>query len=336
MPPGVTISPMTEADVDGIYLAFASWNKTRAQYERYFEENRAETRITFVAHRGTEVVGYANVLWQSDYLPFSETGIPETSDLNVVTSEQGQGIGTALIRACENAMRNAGKPTAGIGVGLTPDYAAAQRLYPRMGYVHDSRPPISTRWGNERYFTKPLQPIFEGELSMSSEQTETLIPQTERPKEGEPAPDFSLATHAGDAPVRLSDFKGKQPVVLYFYPKDDTPGCTTESCNFRDLSADFAEAGAVILGVSLDDVASHKQFAEKFKLPFPLLADTDARVSTAYGVYKEKNLYGRKSLGIERTTFIIGRDGNIAKVYPRVKVDQHGEEVLAFVREHAG
>lgn len=170
---------------------------------------------------------------------------------------------------------------------------------------------------------------------MSDETTEVTAPQTERPKEGAPAPDFSLATHTGNEPIRLSDFKGKQPVVLYFYPKDDTPGCTTESCNFRDMSGEFAEAGAVILGVSLDDVDSHKQFAEKFKLPFPLLADTDAKVSTAYGVYKEKNMYGRKSLGIERTTFIIGRDGNIAKVYPRVKVDQHGEEVLNFVRELA-
>jgi peroxiredoxin Q/BCP len=157
---------------------------------------------------------------------------------------------------------------------------------------------------------------------------------TPRPAEGEPAPDFTLPSQIGDTPIRLSDFRGKQAVVLYFYPKDDTPGCTTESCTFRDMSADYEAAGAAILGVSLDDVESHKNFADKYKLPFPLLADTDARVYTAYGVYKEKNLYGKKSMGIERTTFVIDKNGNIAKVFPRVKVDQHGDEVLAFVREN--
>ena len=155
-----------------------------------------------------------------------------------------------------------------------------------------------------------------------------------RPAEGETAPDFSLPTQTGDQPIRLSDFRGKQSVVLYFYPKDDTPGCTTESCTFRDMASDYAEAGAAILGVSLDDVDSHRQFAEKYRLPFPLLADTDASVSTAYGVYKEKNLYGKKSMGIERTTFVIDKEGRIAKVFPRVKVDQHGDEVIAFLREN--
>ena len=155
----------------------------------------------------------------------------------------------------------------------------------------------------------------------------------DRPIEGQEAPDFSLATHTQDTPIRLSDYRGKNSVVLYFYPKDDTPGCTTESCNFRDMSEEYAELGAVIFGVSLDDVDSHKSFADKFKLPFPLLADTDNAVSDAYGVYKEKNLYGKKSMGIERTTFIIDREGKIAKVYPRVKVDQHSDEVLTFLRE---
>jgi peroxiredoxin Q/BCP len=156
----------------------------------------------------------------------------------------------------------------------------------------------------------------------------------ERPAEGEPAPQFTLPTQTSDQPISLADFKGKQNVVLYFYPKDDTPGCTTESCNFRDMSQEFADAGAVILGVSLDDVESHRQFADKFKLAFPLLADTDMTVSNAYGVYKEKNLYGKKSMGIERTTFIIDREGKIAKVFPRVKVDQHADEVLSFLREN--
>ena len=144
----------------------------------------------------------------------------------------------------------------------------------------------------------------------------------ERPAEGEMAPDFELPTQTSDKPIKLSDFRGKQSVVLYFYPKDDTPGCTTESCNFRDMSADYEEVGAAILGVSLDDVDSHRKFADKYKLPFPLLADTDAKVSTEYGVYKEKNLYGKTSMGIERTTFVIDRDGRIARVFPRVKVDQ--------------
>lgn len=158
---------------------------------------------------------------------------------------------------------------------------------------------------------------------------------SERPTEGAVAPDFTLATHTSSDPIHLSDYRGKSAVVLYFYPKDDTPGCTTESCSFRDLNADFEAAGATILGISLDDVESHGKFAEKFHLPFPLLADTDHAISDAYGVYKEKNLYGKKSMGIERTTFVIDKEGKIAKVYPRVKVDQHGESVLEFVRSLA-
>jgi thioredoxin-dependent peroxiredoxin len=158
----------------------------------------------------------------------------------------------------------------------------------------------------------------------------------ERPAEGAEAPAFTLKSHTSETPISLSDFKGKQAVVLYFYPKDDTPGCTTESCNFRDMYKEFEEAGAAILGVSLDDVTSHQKFADKFKLPFPLLADTDNAISEAYGVYKEKNLYGKISMGIERTTFVIDRDGKIAKVYPRVKVDQHADEVLEFVRSLGG
>ncbi len=155
---------------------------------------------------------------------------------------------------------------------------------------------------------------------------------TERPEEGAPAPEFELPTQTGEVPIKLADYKGKENVVLYFYPKDDTPGCTTESCSFRDMQAEYAAAGAAILGVSLDDVASHKKFAEKYHLNFPLLADTDAKVSTAYGVYKEKNNYGKKYMGIERTTFVIDKEGKIAKVFPRVKVDEHGEAVLAFLK----
>ncbi len=152
-----------------------------------------------------------------------------------------------------------------------------------------------------------------------------------RPAEGQPAPPFSLPTQTGDTPVSLSDFAGRI-VVLYFYPADDTPGCTTESCAFRDLSAEFDAAGAVILGISPDDVASHGAFATKYRLPFPLLADTDHAVAETYGAWKEKNNYGRKYMGIERTTFVIGKDGTIARVFGRVRVDGHGDAVLNFVK----
>jgi peroxiredoxin Q/BCP len=164
---------------------------------------------------------------------------------------------------------------------------------------------------------------------------ETTAP-SERPAEGTPAPDFALASQTSETPIRLSDYRGKQAVVLYFYPKDDTPGCTAESCKFRDMQGEYAAAGAAILGISLDDVESHRRFADKFKLSFPLLADIDNAVSAAYGVYKEKNFYGKKSMGIERTTFVIDLEGKIAKVFPRVKVDQHGDEVLAFLRTLPG
>lgn len=149
---------------------------------------------------------------------------------------------------------------------------------------------------------------------------------------GKPAPDFTLPSSTGEA-VSLKSFKNKKTVVLYFYPKDDTPGCTKEACGFRDLTAEFEKVGAVILGVSNDPVESHVKFREKFKLPFELLADEDAAVSKAYGVYKKKNLYGKSYLGIERTTFIIDRTGRIAQIYPKVKVEGHVADVLAFLGE---
>jgi len=130
----------------------------------------------------------------------------------------------------------------------------------------------------------------------------------------------------------LADFRGKSALVLYFYPKDDTPGCTTQACGFRDMTPDFEAAGAAIVGVSPDDSASHLAFAEKFALPFPLLADPDHAVAEAYGVWKEKNNYGKKYMGIERTTFVVDRAGHVARVYPRVKVEDHAPAVLAFVR----
>ena len=122
------------------------------------------------------------------------------------------------------------------------------------------------------------------------------------------------------------------PVVLYFYPKDDTPGCTKESCEFRDAETAIRKAGAFVLGVSLDDEASHQKFIAKYSLPFSLLCDEEAKVSTAYGVYKEKNMYGRKYWGIERSTFVIDETGVIRAAFRKVKVDGHAKDVLAVLR----
>jgi len=145
--------------------------------------------------------------------------------------------------------------------------------------------------------------------------------------EGKPAPDFELTSDNGER-VKLSDFHGK-PVVLYFYPKDDTPGCTTQACGIRDVYADFRERGAVVLGVSPDDEASHVKFKQKYSLPFTLLADPEHEVAEQYGVGKERNMYGKKSMGIERSTFVIDADGNVAKALRRVKPDTHAADVLS-------
>jgi thioredoxin-dependent peroxiredoxin len=144
---------------------------------------------------------------------------------------------------------------------------------------------------------------------------------------GKKAPAFTLPDQDGK-PVKLSDFKGKA-VVLYFYPKDDTPGCTLEACSFRDEHSALKKSGAVVLGVSPDDEKSHARFAGKFKLPFPLLADTGHTVAEAYGAWGEKSMYGRKYLGIIRSTFLIDGDGKVAAAWPKVKVAGHVEEVRA-------
>jgi peroxiredoxin Q/BCP len=144
--------------------------------------------------------------------------------------------------------------------------------------------------------------------------------------EGKPAPDFELTTDTGET-VRLSELRGK-PVVLYFYPKDDTPGCTAQACAIRDSYQDFRDKGAVVLGVSPDDEASHVKFKEKFSLPFTLLADTGHAVAEEYDVWKERSMYGRKFMGIERSTFVIDRDGTVAKELRKVKPDEHAGLVL--------
>ena len=145
---------------------------------------------------------------------------------------------------------------------------------------------------------------------------------------GDPAPDFRLPSTEGRE-ISLKEFRGKKNVVLYFYPKDDTPGCTKEACSFRDERPKFDKKDAVILGVSFDDLASHAKFVEKYRLPFTLLSDSDKEVASAYGVYKEKSMYGRTYMGIERSSFVIGKDGRIAAVYRKVKVDGHSDEILA-------
>lgn len=145
--------------------------------------------------------------------------------------------------------------------------------------------------------------------------------------EGRKAPDFSLKDDNGGT-VKLSGLRGKM-VVLYFYPKDDTPGCTKEACSFRDGFKEIKKKGAAVLGVSPDSVESHKKFKEKFHLNFPLLSDEEKKVVNAYGVWKQKSLYGRKYMGVERTTFVIDKAGKIKKIFPKVKVDGHYEEVLA-------
>jgi thioredoxin-dependent peroxiredoxin len=146
-------------------------------------------------------------------------------------------------------------------------------------------------------------------------------------KVGDRAPEFSAPTSGGGT-VSLSDFKGK-PVILYFYPKDNTPGCTKEACGFRDQFAQFRKKGAVVLGVSPDSVKSHDKFVEKFTLPFPLLADADKKIVQAYGVWGEKSFMGRTYTGVHRVTFLIGPDGLIQKIWPRVKPEEHAAEVLA-------
>lgn len=151
------------------------------------------------------------------------------------------------------------------------------------------------------------------------------------PDVGERAPDFEAVDHEGRR-VRLRDFPGRR-VVLYFYPKDGTPGCTREACSFRDVHAELQRVGVVVLAVSPDPPDSHRRFRERHSLPFPLLSDQDHRIAQAYGVWAQKNFYGKKVWGVARTTFLIGPDGRVERVWRRVKPDRHGEEVLQALRE---
>jgi thioredoxin-dependent peroxiredoxin len=145
-------------------------------------------------------------------------------------------------------------------------------------------------------------------------------------KEGDKAPDFTTKDQDGNA-VKLSDFKGKK-VVLYFYPKDDTPGCTKEACSFRDADAVYNKKGIKVFGVSTDSEKSHQKFISKYQLPFDLLADTEKEIVEKYGVWGEKSMYGKKYMGTVRKTFLVGEDGKIAKIFDKVNVSEHADEVL--------
>ncbi len=149
--------------------------------------------------------------------------------------------------------------------------------------------------------------------------------------EGDKAPDFNTKDQSGNA-VKLSDYKGKK-VVLYFYPKDDTPGCTKEACSFRDADDVYNKNGIKVFGVSTDDEKSHQKFISKYQLPFDLLADTDKDIVEKYGVWGEKSMYGKKYMGTMRKTFLIGEDGKIVKIFDKVNVSEHADEVLAAFGE---
>lgn len=148
---------------------------------------------------------------------------------------------------------------------------------------------------------------------------------------GSPMPSFTLPDHSGTK-VKSSQWKGK-PLVIYFYPKDDTPGCTQEACDFRDASHSFEKLGAAVVGISCDPPESHAKFRHKYELNFPLLSDSEHQVAEEFGAWREKNMYGKKSMGVQRSTFLIGPDGKVAKVWKRVQVAGHADAVLNALTE---
>ncbi|GJL54566.1 MAG: hypothetical protein NPIRA02_16980 [Nitrospirales bacterium] len=194
--------------------------------------------------------------------------------------------------------------------------------------------PASASKTAKRVTTTKNQASTQGKKS--AEATKATSPKAETSSAatltvGQKAPTFTLLDDAGKT-VKLSDLKGKT-VVLFFYPKDDTPGCTKEACSFRDGLRDIRKRGAIVIGVSPDSVESHQKFSKKFELNFPLLSDVEKTMLQAYGVWKEKSMYGRTYMGVERTTFIIDEKGKIAAVFPKVKVEKHFDQVLDALHE---
>lgn len=199
------------------------------------------------------------------------------------------------------------------------------RVFPRMRAKHEKEIAVLSS-----FFVRKSSIFHSKRLS-------EVIFVSDAVKEQQHAPDFTLPAVGSDAVVKngqvhLQELQGR-PVVLYFYPKDDTPGCTKEACSFRDANREMQKSGAVVLGVSTDSVASHQKFAEKYGLSYPLLSDTDATVAQLYGVYGEKNMYGKKYLGVNRETFLIDKDGVVRKVWDKVKPDDHASEVLSTIEE---
>ena len=178
-------------------------------------------------------------------------------------------------------------------------------------------------------FKTAILPQKQQDLRLTDALCHPAFDMTSEIKEGESAPEITLSTDQGE-PFQLTALKGKN-VVLYFYPKADTPGCTKESCDFRDHQQKFSKANTVIVGVSPDTDAAQAKFKTKFDLPFTLLADIDHEAAEAYGVWKEKSMYGRKYMGVERTTFLVDPEGKIKKVFPKVTIDGHAEQVLSAI-----
>ena len=178
--------------------------------------------------------------------------------------------------------------------------------------------------------TKAKKPAAPKKAAPTTAATVTPSEAAHLPQVGDHAPEFTLATDQGTT-VSLHDYLGKKNVVLYFYPKDDTPGCTKEACTFQEHLDHFTATDTIIVGVSPDDTASHGKFRQKYSLSFPLGADVDSSVATRYGVWGEKSMYGRTYMGVSRATFLINKHGKIAAVWPKVKVDGHSEEVQAAI-----
>jgi peroxiredoxin Q/BCP len=218
-------------------------------------------------------------------------------------------------KTAKSLPKRAGKKTSGSGAGKAGRKTAGKKASGRK--VAKKATVAKKKTAAKKKTSRRATPLVAKEATQA---VQTLL------QVGQDAPDFELQNENGET-VRLSDYHGKK-VVLYFYPKDDTPGCTQESCDFRDNYGRVKSVGAEVFGISKDDVNSHTKFKNKYSLPFSLLADPEGKVVESFGVWKEKSMYGRKYMGIERTTFLVDTDGKIKKIYPKVSVTGHVDQVL--------